>query len=182
MLSGPSGVGKGTIISKVMQSYDNIKLSISATTREIREGEIEGVNYHYVSTDEFKEMIDNNEMLEYAIVYDNYYGTPKKETLDLLHCGNDVILELDTVGAMNIKNMFKDAVTIFLMPPDKETLIKRLAGRATESRHIINKRFREASKEIKKAVEYDYTVLNDDADHCAEQVINIIDNLRNKRR
>lgn len=182
VLSGPSGVGKGTILNRVLQSNDNLMLAISATTREIREGEQEGINYYYITYDRFQQMIDRDELLEYAKVYNNYYGTPKRTTMDLIERGNNVILELDTLGAMNIKKMFKDAVTIFLMPPDKETLMNRLAGRGTENEEVIQMRFREASKEIERAKSYDYIVMNDNADDCANQVIGIIEDIMNKRR
>lgn len=174
VLSGPSGVGKGTILKRVLASDANLILSVSATTRQMRIGEVDGVNYHFLAHDRFLELINNDELLEHAEVYDNYYGTLKQKTIELLNQGKDVILEIDTVGAMNIKNMFPDALTIFLVPPDTETLIERLRGRGTETDEVFNKRIAAANIELSRAGEYDYVVLNDDADKCAQEVIDII--------
>jgi len=174
VLSGPSGVGKGTILKKVLQSDNNLILSVSATTRKMRQGEIDGVNYHFISMDDFKDMISKGELLEYAEVYDNLYGTIKNKTLQQLENGLDVILEIDPQGAMNIKRMFPDAVTIFLTPPDRETLIERLRGRGTETEEVFLKRVAAATEELKTAKFYDYIVENDDAEVCAKDVIEII--------
>lgn len=181
VLSGPSGVGKGTIIRKVLNSDTNIVLSISATTRPMRINEKEGENYHFVLIDEFKELILKGEMLEYAMVYDNYYGTPKNKTIELLDSGRDVMLEIDTVGARNIKNMYSDALTIFLKPPSMEVLIERLRGRGTETPEVFTKRIAAVTYELEQAINYDYEVLNDDADICAKEVIEIIHNEKIKR-
>lgn len=186
VLSGPSGVGKGTILKKVLNSDPNLVLSISATTRKKRPGEIDGVNYHFIEFNKFKEMITNNELLEYAIVYDNYYGTVKSITLNQLDKGRDVILEIDTIGAENIKKMFPNALTIFLIPPDRNILIERLKGRGTETDEIFKKRIDAATEELEKAKQYDYIILNDDASICAKEVINIIKkeklNINNRRQ
>lgn len=178
VLSGPSGVGKGTVLKKVLASDANLTLSVSATTRQMRPGENDGVNYHFISEDKFSDLIAQGNMLEYAEVYDNYYGTLKDVTVDLLNQGKDVILEIDTVGAMNIKNMFPSAVTIFLVPPNKEELIERLRGRGTETEEVFNKRIAAATAELDRAAEYDYIVLNDNADVCAQEVINIISKIK----
>lgn len=182
VLSGPSGVGKGTIIRKVLSSDSNLILSVSATTRSMRAGEIDGVNYHFISVNEFQKLIDKGELLEYATVYDNYYGTLRFKTLEQLEQGLDVILEIDPVGAMNIKNMFPEAVTIFLIPPDKETLIERLRGRGTETEEVFRKRVAAATEELDKAKFYDYSIINDDADICAANVIEIINKEKNIRQ
>ncbi|MGI6701505.1 MAG: guanylate kinase [Christensenellales bacterium] len=182
VLSGPSGVGKGTILNKVLSSDGNLELSVSATTRAIRNGEVDGVNYHFIPLDKFKQMISDGELLEYAVVYDNYYGTLKNKTLEQLNSGKDVILEIDPVGAMNIKSLYPDAVTIFLIPPDRETLEKRLRNRGTETEEVFNKRVAAATEEINMSKYYDYKVINDDADKCSEEVIKIIKDEKSKRR
>lgn len=174
VLSGPSGVGKGTIINKVLKSDCNLILSVSATTRPMRKGENDGVNYHFLSREKFLELIDNGELLEYAVVYDNMYGTLKSKTMEQLMEGRDVILEIDPVGAMNIKRLFPSALTIFLIPPDIDTLARRLRGRGTETEAVFKKRVQSATQELKTAENYDHVVLNDDADRCAEEVIAII--------
>ena len=174
VLSGPSGVGKGTIINKVLKSDCNLILSVSATTRPMRKGENDGVNYDFLSREKFLELIDNGELLEYAVVYDNMYGTLKSKTMEQLREGRDVILEIDPVGAMNIKRLFPSALTIFLIPPDIDTLARRLRGRGTETEAVFKKRVQAATQELKTAENYDHIVLNDDADRCAEEVIAII--------
>ena len=174
VLSGPSGVGKGTIIRKVLKSDPSLVLSVSATTRSIRSGETDGVNYHFISLSSFKELIDKGELLEYAVVYDNMYGTLRSKTMAQLQEGHDVILEIDTVGAMNIKSIFPSALTIFLTPPDIDTLSRRLKGRGTETEEMFRKRVEAADLELENSHKYDYVVQNDDAERCAQQVIEII--------
>lgn len=182
VLSGPSGVGKGTILRKVMASDPNLVLSVSATTRKKRNGEIDGVNYHFLELEQFKDLIEKNQLLEYAVVYDNYYGTMKDKTIEQLYSGNDVILEIDPQGAKNIKRMFNDAVTIFLHPPNAQTLRDRLKGRGTETEEVFNKRVAAATEELNTARNYDYQLLNDNADECARKVIEIIRKEKDNRR
>ncbi len=149
VISGPSGAGKGTICKELLKGDSQSKLSISATTRKPREGEVEGLNYYFKSKEEFKEMIAEGEFLEYAQIYDNYYGTPKKAIFDELDKGNDVILEIEMQGAMQIKRAYPEAVFIFILPPSLKELKNRIVGRGTETEEQIEKRFGSAYNEIK---------------------------------
>ena len=176
VFSGPSGSGKGTILSNFYENYadDKIKYSVSATTRSPRDGEIDGVNYYFKSKDEFENMIENNEFLEWASFCDNFYGTPKKAVVDMLENGNDVILEIETVGAMNVKNNFPDAVMVFVLPPSVEELKNRLSGRGTETKEVIDKRIETALGELPLAEKYDYILLNDEVESATERFWTII--------
>lgn len=174
VLSGPSGAGKSTILKKLLETDENIKLSISSTTRKMRPGEVNGVNYDFLSVEEFKSLIDNDEMIEYAMYCDNYYGTPKKPVKSMCEKGYDVVLEIEVNGAMQIKQKVSDAVMIFLMPPSYNELINRLVSRDTEPDDIIKKRMDIALDEIKMAVQYDYIVVNDDIDEAITKIRNII--------
>jgi guanylate kinase len=160
VVSAPSGCGKGTILETVLKNNKNIYYSVSATTRNPREGEVDGVNYFFHTREEFQKLIDNNGMLEYAVFCDNYYGTPRKQVEDKLHEGYDVILEIETNGAMQIKENFPDAVLIFILPPSFAELRRRLYKRRTESEEVIEKRLAEAKKEIEMAKNYDYIMVN----------------------
>lgn len=168
VVSAPSGCGKGTILEEVLKNNDNLFYSVSATTRSPREGETDGVNYYFLSTEEFKREIENGGMLEYAQFCDNFYGTPKQKVLEKLNQGIDVILEIETNGAMQIKKAMKEAVLIFIMPPSINELRRRLNKRATENQDIIDKRVNEAADEIKKACEYDYIMMNDELEKAIE--------------
>lgn len=168
VVSAPSGCGKGTILEEVLKNNDNLFYSVSATTRSPREGETDGVNYYFLSTEEFKREIENGGMLEYAQFCDNFYGTPKQKVLEKLNQGIDVILEIETNGAMQIKKAMKEAVLIFIMPPSINELRRRLNKRATENQDIIEKRVNEAADEIKKACEYDYIMMNDELEKAIE--------------
>ncbi len=181
VLSGPSGVGKGTIIREVLNSDSNCIFSISATTRKARKGEVDGVNYHFFSTCEFHKLIPNKQLLEHAVVYGNYYGTMKEKTLEMINKGFDVILEIDTVGGMNIKKSFNDALTIFLLPPDIEALYQRLKGRGTETQEIIDRRHACVESELAAAESYDYQIINNNVSQCANEVINIIKKVKENR-
>lgn len=162
VVSAPSGCGKGTILSEVLKNNDNLFYSVSATTRCPRDGEEDGVNYYFLSVDDFKKEIENGGMLEYAQFCDNYYGTPKQKVLDKLNKGIDVILEIETNGAMQIKKAMSEAILIFILPPSVSELRRRLNKRGTEKQDIIDKRVNEATAEIKKACEYDYIMINDE--------------------
>lgn len=176
VFSGPSGSGKGTILTNFYTKYadEKVKYSVSATTRLPRAGETDGVSYFFKSKDEFKRMIENGEFLEWAQFCDNFYGTPKKAVTDMIDSGNDVILEIETVGAMNIKKNYPDAVMVFVLPPSVEELKKRLSGRGTESQDVIDKRIETALGELTLAEKYDYVLLNDEVDSATEKLWAII--------
>ncbi|MTI47731.1 guanylate kinase [Sporosalibacterium faouarense] len=174
VVSGPSGAGKGTICKKLLKKNKDIQLSISATTRSPRTGEVDGVNYYFEDKEKFKAMIGNNEFLEYAEVYGNYYGTPRKNIEEKLEKGIDVLLEIDIQGALNVKNIYSDGVFIFVLPPSMEELKKRIIGRGTETQEAIKKRFNSAYKELDYAFKYDYGVINDEVDEAVKKVEAII--------
>lgn len=175
VISGPAGTGKGTVVGKLLEKNPNIKLSISKTTRKPRPGEKEGVNYFFVSREQFEEEIKNERFLEYAEYNNNYYGTPKDFVFEALEKGFDVILEIETQGALKIKKAFSDAVLIFLLPPSIEELYRRLVKRGTESEDEIRARLEIAKNEIKLVPEYDYCVINDNVDDAAEKIQKIIE-------
>ena len=175
VVSAPSGCGKDTIIAKVLEELKNEAfLSVSMTTRDMRPGEEEGVNYYYVSVDEFKNNIENGNMLEYAMYGSNYYGTPVKPVKKLLSEGKIVILIIEVEGGGNVRKIFPDAVKIFIVPPSMEVLESRLRGRNTDSEEEIIKRLDIARNEIERAVEYDYVVENDVLDDAVSDVLTII--------
>lgn len=174
VVSGPSGAGKGTICKELLKNNPQIRVSISATTRKPRAGEEDGVNYFFMSKDDFHHMKEENKFLEYANVYDNYYGTPRKYVMDNLQKGNDVLLEIDIVGALQIKERFKDAVFIFILPPSLEELKNRIVGRGTESQSDIEKRYGAAISEIKQVIKYDYAVINSNVLEAVEDIEAII--------
>lgn len=178
--TGASGVGKGTIMKRLLESNDNIRLSVSATTRNPRPGETNGVEYYFVSVDEFKKMIENNELLEHAQYCGNYYGTPEKSVRDMLDKGLDVMLEIEVEGYKQIKNMFADCVTIFVLPPSIEELQRRLSGRGTETSDVIEKRLNRAVEEMEFAKEFDYQVINDDVERAKDEILSIISKIKNQ--
>ena len=168
VVSAPSGCGKGTILSEVLKKNNNLFYSVSATTRTPRDGEIDGVNYYFLSKEEFKREIDNGGMIEYAQYCDNFYGTPKEKVIEKLEQGIDVILEIETNGAMQVKRAMPEAVLIFILPPSVFELRRRLNKRGTEEQDIIDKRVKEAEDEILKAHNYDYIIMNDELDKAIE--------------
>jgi guanylate kinase len=171
VISGPSAAGKGTICRELLKNYnENLELSISATTRKPRQGEIEGVNYFFKDREEFVRMIEDGEFIEYAEVYDNYYGTPKKYVMDKLQTGKNVILEIDVQGAGKVRATLDDAVFIFIMPPSFEELRNRIMRRGTESTQDMNKRMSNAYDEICHVTDYDYVVVNDDITSAAYKI------------
>ena len=173
VISGFSGVGKGTVVKRLVSEY-GYSLSISATTRAPREGEVDGREYYFKSVEEFRNLIDYNGFSEWAQYVDNYYGTPRKFVEQEMAQGHDVILEIEVQGAMNIKKQYKDAVLIFLTAPDANSLRERLAGRGTETEEVIAKRMRRAKEESLDMDVYDYIVVNDDLDACVSTVNSII--------
>ena len=174
VVSGFSGAGKGTIMKNLTRKYDNYALSISATTRAARPGEEEGTSYFFVSKDRFEEMIDRDELVEYAKYVDNYYGTPRKFVEDCLNEGKDVILEIEIQGALKIKKKFPDSLLIFMAPPSAEELRARLIGRNTEDEATVNKRLSRAIVEAEGVEAYDYILVNADIDTCTEKLHNLI--------
>ncbi len=174
VVSGPSGAGKGTICKKLVETNPQIRVSVSATTRKPRVGEVEGINYFFLTKEKFEGMLAEDGFLEYAKVYDNYYGTPQKYVLENLEKGNDVLLEIDIEGALQIKKKFPNGIFIFILPPSMEELKNRIIGRGTESKEDIEKRFGAALEEIKHFVAYDYAVINDDLSRAMDDVKAII--------
>ena len=169
VISGPSGVGKGTICKKIMELI-NAKFSVSTTTRSPREGEVEGRDYFFVSKEEFKEKIEEGEFLEYNIYNDNYYGTSKKEIFNMIDKGINALLEIDVNGAYNIKKRFPDALLIYIAPPSMEVLRQRLIDRGTEEISVIENRLKIAEEELKRVDFYDYVIINDDLDTAINEV------------
>lgn len=174
VLSGPSGAGKGTICSRLRAEMPNLTYSVSMTTRQPRVGEVEGVNYFFRDKEEFEELLKEDAFLEYAKVYDNYYGTPKKHVMDLLNQGKSVLLEIDIQGAMQVKERYSDAIFIYIVPPSLTELSARLRGRATDSEEVIDKRLSLACSELALAHRYDYIVVNDDLDEATEKTASIL--------
>ncbi|MBO5374027.1 MAG: guanylate kinase [Clostridia bacterium] len=176
IVSGPAGSGKGTVVKELVDSHESIELSVSATTRTPRPGEINGVHYHFITRDEFENRIKNGEILEYTTYCDNYYGTPLKEVKQALAKGKDIILEIEVDGAMQVKKKMRGAVTIMLTPPDGKTLEMRLRSRGTEADDVIRWRLDRAKDELALMPKYDYSVVNEDgkAKECAELIYNII--------
>lgn len=174
VISGPSGVGKSSVVKRILEINPDASLSISATTRKIRENEAEGINYYYKTKDEFKQMIQNNEFMEWAEFCDNFYGTPASAVMEKLNAGTDVILEIETCGAMKIMDKYPQAVSIFILPPSLEILEERIRGRGTESEDVIRKRLSVAEKEIGLAPKYTYNIINDVVDEAAKNIVHIM--------
>lgn len=173
VISGFSGAGKGTVVKKLVEKY-GYSLSVSATTRAPREGEVDGREYYFKSVEEFQLLIDYNGLIEWAQYVDNYYGTPRKFVEKEMEEGRDVILEIEVQGAMNVKRQYPDAILIFIAAPSADELRNRLAGRGTETKEVIDKRMKRAADEANDIDEYDYIVVNDDLDECVSNVHSII--------
>ncbi len=180
IVSGFSGAGKGTVMKGLMEKYDDYALSISATTRAPREGEVHGVHYFYKTVEEFEKMIEQNELIEYAQYVGNYYGTPREYVETQLDAGKNVILEIELQGAMKVKEQIKDVVLIFITPPSAAELKERLVGRGTEDMDTINARLSRAVEESVFMDRYDYLLVNDKLDVCIDELHGIIQSERSK--
>lgn len=174
VVSGFSGAGKGTLMKALLNKYDNYALSISATTRNPREGETNGKEYFFKTVEEFEKMIAQEELIEYAKYVNNYYGTPCAYVEEQLQAGKDVILEIEIQGALKVKEKFPETLLLFVTPPDAKTLKERLIGRGTETMDVIEARMQRAAKEAEGMGEYDYLIVNDDLDVCVEEMHHII--------
>ncbi|WP_405102307.1 guanylate kinase [Oceanobacillus sp. FSL H7-0719] len=183
ILSGPSGVGKGTVRKKLFEEKTDLQYSISMTTRDMRPGEADGVDYFYRSKEDFEQMIENGQLLEYAKYVNNYYGTPRAYVEETLANGKDVFLEIEVQGALQVKKNFPQGVFIFLFPPSLDELKNRIEGRGTESQELVLNRLKEARTEIEMMHAYDYVVVNDDVNLAVDRVKSIIqsEHLRRER-
>ncbi len=174
VLSGFSGAGKGTLVKALMDQYDNYALSISATTRQPREGEEDGKAYFFKKVEEFQQMIDEGAFIEYAKYVQNYYGTPRAYVEEMLEAGKDVILEIEIQGALKVKEKYPDALFLFVTTPDADTLKNRLTGRGTETEEVIASRLARAGEEAEGIGSYDYLIINDDLDEAVREAHEII--------
>ena len=170
VISGSSGVGKGTVINEFLNQHKDFRLSISCTTRQKREGEEHGINYFFLTQEEFKSCVENNEFLEWAEFSGNFYGTKKAFVEKCLNNGENLILEIDTKGALNVKKIMPDAILIFIAPPSFEELEARLRGRHTETEEAIQKRLASIKSEIENSKQYDYTVVNDTVENAVKRI------------
>jgi guanylate kinase len=182
VISGPSGVGKDTILRRLFQLAPELKYSVSYTTRPPRPGEIDGQSYTFVTEDEFKRLIDAKEFLEWAQVYDHYYGTSRKRVEEALARGEDIILKIDVQGAAFVKKRKPDALFIFITPPSTEELLQRLTGRNTESPTALERRQREALVELGLAKDYEHVVCNRDVEESAREILAMIAAEHERRR
>lgn len=174
VVSGPAGVGKGTIVRSMMENDPKFVLSISATSRIPRTNEIEGINYYFKTREQFEEMIKNDELIEWVEYCGNYYGTPRNLVCSEIEKGKIVILEIEVDGALNVKRLFPDCVLCFIIPPDFSELEKRLRGRGTDTEESIIKRLGRAKDEFKYIENYDYLVLNDSIENAAQRIFSIV--------
>lgn len=174
VISAPSGAGKGTIINKMLEKNNNLWLSVSATSRPMRTNDIEGKTYYFYTKEEFENKIKENYFLEYASYADNYYGTPKKYIQEHLNNGEDVILEIEIQGAMQVKKSIPEALFVFIMPPSLKELKKRLVSRGTDTKEKILERFKIAYQEMNEVTKYNYVVVNDEIEIAADKILSII--------
>lgn len=180
IISGFSGAGKGTVVNKLLEK-ENYAVSISATTRKPRTGEVDGKNYFFKTREEFENMIANNQLIEYAEYVGNYYGTPKDYVFQKLDEGYDVILEIEMQGALKVKEKFPETALIFITPPSADELKKRLVGRGTETVEQIDKRMSRAVDECPYMSKYDYILVNDDLDECVDNIHNLLQAVHNAK-
>ena len=175
VVSGPSGAGKGTICKEVLSRRDDIFVSTSATTREPRKGEVEGVNYFFITREDFEKKIEEEAFIEYAEVYTNLYGTPKHTVLEKLNKGENILLEIDIQGALQVKKRYPEGVFIFILPPSMKELKNRIIGRGSETPESLERRFSSAYEEIEFVNQYDYYIINDQVKKAADLMESIID-------
>lgn len=174
VVSGFSGAGKGTLMKALMENYHNYALSISATTRQPRAGEVNGKEYFFITREEFRQMIEKDQLIEYAQYVENYYGTPKQYVFQQMSDGKDVILEIEIQGALKIREKFPQALLLFVMPPSAEELKMRLMNRGTETLEVIDARLHRAAEEAEGMNSYDYILVNDEVERCAREMHQII--------
>lgn len=174
VLSGPSGSGKGTVLKRAMQKNEQLELSVSVTTRAPREGEIDGVNYYFLTPEAFQNLLAEDGLLEWAEFCGNFYGTPREKIEQRLNEGKDVVLEIEVQGAMKVRAAFPDAVLIFNLPPSLEELKNRLTGRQTEPPEVVEKRMNTAVWEFSQAENYDYVIVNDNVEDAANAFLSIL--------
>ena len=178
VLSGFSGAGKGTLVKKILETYDNYALSISMTTRKPREGEKDGVAYFFRDKEFFQKTISENGFIEYACYCDNYYGTPRAYVEEQLAAGKDVILEIEIQGALKVKEQFPESLLLFVTPPSAQELERRLVGRGTETPEVVRQRLARASEESEGMDAYDYIVVNDNLEECVQELHQIVNAAR----
>ncbi|QQR79781.1 MAG: guanylate kinase [Deltaproteobacteria bacterium] len=174
VLSAPSGAGKTTLVNRLLKDIPHVECSISCTTRKPRQGEVDGVDYYFISTEKFQTMIGLGEFFEYEEVHGYFYGTPKGPLMERRQQGQDTILDLDTRGALSVKKSFPDSLTIFLMPPSLEVLEERLRKRQTENEASLQRRLKDAQDQLLEKEKFDRVVINDKIDRAYEEVKNII--------
>ena len=174
VVSGFSGAGKGTLMKALLEKYDNYALSISATTRKPREGEVHGREYFFLSVEEFEALIEKDQLIEHARYVSNYYGTPRSSVEEKMAEGKDVILEIEIQGALKVKEKFPETLLIFVVPPSAQELKKRLIGRGTETMEVIEQRLKRATEEAEAMDSYDYILVNDDLNKAVEDLHNLI--------
>ncbi len=174
-ISGPSGVGKGTVVSRLRELLPEAAHSVSVTTRSPRPGETEGVEYYFRTKEQFKELLAQGEIIEYDEYVGNFYGTPAGPLIEKSEQGMDVLLDITIAGSLALDSKFKETVTVFLLPPSMKELEARLRGRGTETEDVIVSRLSEAAAEIKRAPEFDYVVVNDDVEVAARKILSIIE-------